>query len=148
MFRLSGLLMIAMATVFGALLFLTSQSVQRSEQDLSKISQTALQEEESLRVLSAEWDYLNRPQRLEKLAQDNFDLDAKSATDLGVVDNVKAIPEPRIPAIPKIKPKNLMQYVSTQKQKSKTSEKPDVIQNTDRQNFDKLLENITEGRPR
>lgn len=144
MFRLSGIFSILFAIFFGALLFWTSQSVQRAEKRLSEISRYHINEESSLKVLSAEWDYLNRPQRLEKLAQDNFDLDSKVVGG-SIIDDVNIIPEPVIPAIPKTKPKNLLQYVSTKKKQSTTSLKSQVIRNADRQDFDRFLNDIATG---
>jgi hypothetical protein len=67
MFRLSGLLSLALAFCCGSLLFWTSQSVQRSEQNLEEAQSNVIKEQETLRVLTTEWDYLNRPERLEKL---------------------------------------------------------------------------------
>lgn len=144
MFRLSGLFSLALAVLCGTMLFWTSQSVQRAERDLSKMQMSTSHEVESLRVLSAEWDYLNRPQRLEKLAQDNLSLDKGAVEKLSVIGGVDAIPQPMVPAYPKMKPENLMFNVSMHKKKvvSEVSKSP-VIKKPTRQNFDNLLNGIT-----
>lgn len=56
------------AMVTGALLFQTSQRVTDGRQRLENITAEMRREEDSLRVLQAEWSYLNQPERLEKLA--------------------------------------------------------------------------------
>ncbi len=146
MFRLSGVFSIVLAAFCGALLFWTSQSVQRAEKDLSEVSRDALSEGETLRVLSAEWDYLNRPERLEKLTGNNLDLDAPLTDGKVFVDGVDKIPEPVVPVLPKMKPANLLQYVSTKKKelnKSAPSSVPSsVIKKNDSQNFDGLLNDV------
>lgn len=145
MFRLSGVLSIVLATFCGALLFWTSQSVQRAEQRLSEVSTYVLNEGETLRVLSAEWDYLNRPERLEELTSNNLGLGAILADDKVFVGGADKIPEPMVPALPKIKPANLLQYVSVQKKPLNRRAPSSVIKKNDSQDFDKLLSNVVAG---
>lgn len=73
-FRISTLLAIALAVLSGAALFWTSQNVQRAESDLRRLKKAQAYEEQTIRVLHAEWDYLNRPDRLEALASEYLDL--------------------------------------------------------------------------
>ncbi len=74
LFRLSTLCALVLAGVTGTLLFRTAQNVQEREAALEELRHAVKQEEESLRVLRAEWDYLNRPDRLETLAKTHLDL--------------------------------------------------------------------------
>ena len=105
MFRISGLLMMAFAVFLGGLLFWTSQSVQRAEEELAKINQTLTAEEDSLRVLTTEWSYLNRPDRLEKLAQETLEIETDNPKDAPfIIEGMEEIPEPMVPAIPQAKP--------------------------------------------
>lgn len=145
MFRLSGIFSIILATCCGASLFWTSQSVQRAEKELSKVSNYTMNEEETLRVLSAEWDYLNRPERLEELTRNNLDLDAPLTDGRVFVKGADHIPEPMAPVIPKVKPSNLLQYVSTQKKRVVKSAPSPVIQKNEGQDFQKLLNNVAAG---
>ena len=92
LFRISNLLSLMLATFFGVLLFWTSQSVQLKEDELAKARKNLSREEETLRVLSVEWDYLNRPQRLEKLAAEQLGMEAAGAGE--VVRTASEIPEP------------------------------------------------------
>ncbi|PZQ47469.1 MAG: hypothetical protein DI551_03275 [Micavibrio aeruginosavorus] len=90
--RISNILSLALATFFGVLLFWTSQSVQIKEDALSDIRGKLSHEDEAVRVLSVEWDYLNRPQRLEKLAAEQLGMQSPSGKE--VVKNINDIPVP------------------------------------------------------
>lgn len=62
-------------TVFaGGLLFYTTQQVTDGRQNLAELQKNIQEEEETLRVLQAEWSYLNQPDRLEKLSQQYLNL--------------------------------------------------------------------------
>lgn len=138
MFRLSGLLCLGLAILSGSLLFQTSQSVQRAEQDLSEAQNQVNTEKESLRILTAEWDYLNRPERLEKLTLQNLDMDENKAEKASFVEEDDSIPEPAMPVMPEIKPEELYQNVSLKKD-VQPQEEP-TIENAEGQNFDKLID--------
>jgi hypothetical protein len=66
--RKSTMFWLLLSVIAGALLFMTSESVTGGRQKLALINHDIRQEEESLRVLQAEWSYLNQPERLEKLS--------------------------------------------------------------------------------
>lgn len=67
-------IVLALAGLSGAVLLHVSQNVQRSEDRLAEIEASIDREREAIRVLRAEWAYLNRPDRLERLADDFLDL--------------------------------------------------------------------------
>jgi hypothetical protein len=90
--KLSTFLSLFLAVIAAALLFWVSQNVQEKERVLTRLQDRLQAEEESLRVLKAEWDYLNRPDRLEELASKYLDM--KSVTVDHVVQSVSAIPQP------------------------------------------------------
>lgn len=92
LFRISNILSFTVATICGVLLMWTSQAVQHKEDTLAEIRQKLTQETDTLRVLSVEWDYLNRPQRLEELARHQLGMEQPSAKE--VVRTVADIPEP------------------------------------------------------
>jgi hypothetical protein len=153
MFRISSLLFLAIAILTGSLLFNTSQSVQRAELDLAAVEDKIASEKESLRVLSAEWDYLNRPERLEKLTLENLDMDDALAKKDDFINDNKAVPEPKAPILPPPKPKDFYQYVSMIKKQKKEQgqeknrrfvQAPDVIKNNEQENFSDLVEETTE----
>jgi cell division protein FtsB len=72
--RLSAVLAIAAAVLSAVALFLTAQKVQVAEARLQQLQDDAASEKKSLHVLHAEWDYLNRPDRLEALARGRLDM--------------------------------------------------------------------------
>lgn len=53
----------------GVFLMHASQKMQESEARLSELQKQIAQEQKNLRVLNAEWSYLNSPSRLEVLVQ-------------------------------------------------------------------------------
>lgn len=93
-FRISNFLSLLVATMFGVLLFWTSQAVQIKEDKLSDLNKNLSHERETLRVLGVEWDYLNRPQRLEKLATEQLGMEPPSSNE--IVRHAGDIPEPII----------------------------------------------------
>ncbi len=93
-FRISSVLFLLMAACSGFLLFWTSQAVQQKESDLKNVKTQLAQEQETLRVLHVEWDYLNRPQRIEELAASQLGMALPSSTEM--ISNADQIPEPII----------------------------------------------------
>ena len=70
----------------GALLMNISQKVQQAEREIRSYDRKIADEEEAIRVLKAEWAYLNNPTRLEDIASRGFGLVSPNASDL-VSDN-------------------------------------------------------------
>jgi cell division protein FtsL len=89
--RLSTIAAITAAVVSGTALFWTSQTVQKQQSALSNLQRTANSERESMRVLRAEWDYLNRPDRLEKIARETLGMEQPPVE--AITDEGKAIPD-------------------------------------------------------
>lgn len=110
-FRLSTLLSLGMASVAGFMLFQTSQDVQQAEQKLRNLNAQVSKEREAMRVLEAEWDYLNRPDRLEELARQHLKM---SPVDPAVlVRDSSVLPDFITPLIPSRKPDVAVRRVST-----------------------------------
>lgn len=141
MLRLSGFLSILLAISAGALLFWASQSVQQVEKRLSLAEKNLERENESLRVLVAEWDYLNRPERLEKLITSNVDIDQDNSANQKILKRVKDIPEPVVPVLPGHKPKNLLHMVSVNKKYKRRLKK---LQQDRSENFQDVIDSATE----
>lgn len=141
LFRISNVLILTLATSLGGLLFWTSQSVQREQDALSDLTKQSRHEQESLNVLSAEWDYLNRPQRLEELARTY--LKVERPEEERIVTDVRVIAEPSAPIIPAMKPP-VMQAVM--KAPAKAAPKPaPVIERNDSAQFNQLMQNLSEA---
>lgn len=82
MIRLSTLSGYALAIVAAMALFWTSQTVQKAEDRLERVRHDLARERESLHVLHAEWDYLNRPERIEALARKYLKMEPAGASTL------------------------------------------------------------------
>ncbi len=145
MFKVSGLLCLVLAIGTGTLLFHTSQSVQNAEQNLMDVRNDVVTEKESLRILSAEWDYLNCPERLEKLTLKNLDMDEPRADKVDFIGGEGDVPEPRIPVLPSLKPESLIRHVSVQRKLAIENGKLEVIENPERKSFDELIDGAEEG---
>lgn len=145
MLRLSGFVSILLAVLCGTLLFWTSQSVQKVEVEVSQSFSRVENEAESYRILTAEWDYLNRPERLEYLTTNGLDIDGHFVDESKILTKSSQIPEPIIPVLPKIKPATPLVYISTQTSGRPKSVKKSVIKKTDSQSFDGLLNDVMAG---
>jgi hypothetical protein len=100
--RLSTLLSLCAAAIAGFILFQTSQNVQDAEGRLRNVQTALSKEQDAMRVLETEWDYLNRPDRLEELARQLLKMKPQSPTSL--VRDSSDLPETGAPALPKRKP--------------------------------------------
>ena len=78
--RLSTLFLVALAVMAGIMLFRISERVQTAEDNLLRMEEAAAKEAETIRVLRAEWDYLNRPDRLETLARRHLGMEGPDVT--------------------------------------------------------------------
>lgn len=92
MIRLSTLSGYALAVCAATALFWTSQTVQKAEDQLERVRHDLAREEESLHVLRAEWDYLNRPERIETLARKYLDM--QPAAERTLIARANEIPPP------------------------------------------------------
>lgn len=93
--KLSTIATFVLATVLGATLFTVSQQVQLLERDQRAINGQIASEKEGMRVLNAEWDYLNRPERIEALAAKYLDQMQPVVPD-NLLRNANAVPEPQM----------------------------------------------------
>lgn len=90
--KLSTVFVLLLAIVTGSALFWVSQKVQQLEREQRTMQQKVASEEEGIRVLAAEWDYLNRPDRLEALAARYLKaMEPVAPEDL--LKNANAVPE-------------------------------------------------------
>lgn len=71
---ISTLSVFVMVGVSGCILFWVSQKVQEAERRQAELMSSIRNEKEGLRVLKAEWDYLNNPERLEALSAQYLNL--------------------------------------------------------------------------
>lgn len=72
--RISTLCALTLSAASGFMLFSTAQKVQQADSELQHMRGNVAQEEQTIRVLRAEWDYLNRPDRLEALVKNKLEM--------------------------------------------------------------------------
>jgi hypothetical protein len=89
------LIWLVLAAVCGFALFHTSQRVNDDRQRLAELSDLTAREEESLRVLGAEWSYLNQPARLEKLARERLSMVPMKGKQFTTKENLAALQPPQ-----------------------------------------------------
>ncbi len=88
--RVRTIMVFVAAGLAGALLLHTSQSVQTAEDKLAQMKASVQQEKDSIRLLNAEWAYLNNPERLEKLAREYLNMMPPQPS--AMLTEVEAIP--------------------------------------------------------
>ena len=108
-FRVSTILALTLSAASGFMLFSTAQKVQQADSALQRMRATVAQEEQTIRVLRAEWDYLNRPDRLEALVTNKLDL--IPATADSVRNDTAELPETYVPFVPARKPSFTMKAI-------------------------------------
>jgi hypothetical protein len=86
--RKTTLLWLILSAFLGTALFHTSQKVHDDREKLATIEASIGKEEESLRVLNAEWSYLNQPARLEKLAKTYLQLASLKGSQFVKVEDI------------------------------------------------------------
>ncbi len=96
--RKTTFLWLFLGAICGAMLFHTSQQVTDGRTKLASIDAATQKEDESLRVLQAEWSYLNQPDRLEKLSKQYLDLTPLKGKQFGKVADLDAKPIDAAPA--------------------------------------------------
>lgn len=88
MIRLSTLIWLALASVAAGMVMHVSYRVQRTESHVSKVEREIVREQEQIRVLDAEWSYLNDPSRIEALARRHLQLGPTSAKKIVSMEQV------------------------------------------------------------
>jgi hypothetical protein len=108
MIRRSLTLWLLMATLAGIGLFLVKGEAQHREEKLRALHREILDTQEAIRVLKAEWSYLNQPERIEELARKYLDLVPLDRVHMRTIDD---LPSPV--ALPTVRPAGLGVPAST-----------------------------------
>lgn len=149
--RLSTILSLALAAGAGFILFQTSQNVQQVESNLRNIQTALAKEQDAMRVLETEWDYLNRPDRLEDLARQHLKMQASSPAalvgDSGDLPDAGAPPIPLQKPVLKIQPAVMKTENSADSVPANELPMPAPVTNDARQQFNALLDDLTRQEP-
>jgi cell division protein FtsL len=73
-------------------LFHVKYQVMALEEELTRLNAATLREQNQIHVLEAEWSYLNRPSRLEELADRYLDLKPITPNQLGTIADLPKRP--------------------------------------------------------
>lgn len=92
--RKTALLWLFLAALCGGVLFQTASRVNDGLSRLANINGSIKKEDESLRVLQAEWSYLNQPERLEKLSKKYLGLEPLKGRQFGKAADLEERPAP------------------------------------------------------
>lgn len=151
--RISSIITLFIAGVAGLILFQTSQNVQRAESQLRNVQESLLKEQEMVRVLETEWDYLNRPDRIEELAQQHLKMQRPAPESL--VSNSRSVPVPGAMIVPRRKPVLAALSMAGEKNIPETPgdpapaplPMPAPVTNDTRRQFDDLLNRLATQEP-
>lgn len=139
-FRLSLIVAVFGAILAGIILFQVSQDVQNAEAELRYLQKKSVAEQETIRVLKAEWAYLNQPERLEMLSGKYLDMKAPDIDQ--IKEAIDSLPEAVMKRVAiKGTPAVLTPHVgSAAVPVPRPSVKPSRFQN---KGFQDLLDNLT-----
>ena len=87
----------ALVVTSGAMLLDVSQKVQEAEREMRRADRAIERERENIRVLQAEWAYLNDPARLEMISMSGLGMEAPSPES--IISELEAIEEMNHPNV-------------------------------------------------
>jgi hypothetical protein len=103
MFRRTTLIWLLVTSALGFGLYQIKYEVQSQEEQLARINKQILDNEEAIQVLSAEWSYLNRPDRLAEMARRYLEMSPLAPaqfTQLGLLPDRDAVAQASAAAQP------------------------------------------------
>ena len=90
MIRPFTLIAVGLIALMSVALFQVKYEVRDLEVELSVLNKQALADEEAIQVLKAEWSFLNRPDRLQALAERHLELEPVAALQVGALYRIPA----------------------------------------------------------
>lgn len=88
MIRGIGFVLVLAVIVLSVGLYDIKYRAEAAEKRVQQLERDIASEQEGIRVLRAEWSYLNQPERLQELAQRYTTLEALKAAQIGSFDDV------------------------------------------------------------
>ena len=111
MIRLGTILWALLVAASGYAMFQVKYEVVQLEDELARVNRQIVADAEAVRVLNAEWSFLNQPARLDRLAKRYLNLGPIATAQLGHIDSlprrspappaaVAVAPPPPAPSLP------------------------------------------------
>ncbi len=88
MIRLGTILWALLVAASGYAMFQIKYEVVQLEDELARVNRQIVADNEAIRVLNAEWSFLNQPARLDRLAKRYLGLGPIATAQLGHIDSV------------------------------------------------------------
>jgi len=88
MIRITTLLWVALLVIAGGTVMHVSYQVRQVERHLSQLNRDTRQEQDKLRILSAEWDTLNDPHRIDELSKRYLTLEPTPIARVVALDQI------------------------------------------------------------
>lgn len=100
MIRTINVILILAMVSLSVLLYAINYQADSAERAGNALRRQIVQEQEAIRVLRAEWSYLNQPDRLQELSSKYLDLQPATAQQVGSFDSIPFRPAPDVPTDP------------------------------------------------
>ncbi|MBI2254897.1 MAG: hypothetical protein HYU58_09790 [Proteobacteria bacterium] len=104
MIRIGTIVWFVVLALLGVGLFQVKYAVQAKERDLRKVNRQIAADHEAMRVLDAEWSYLNDPVRLADLTRRHTDLTPVMANQIATFESLAPRPADAPEAAPAVPP--------------------------------------------
>ncbi|WP_374307153.1 hypothetical protein [Dongia sp.] len=104
MIRIGTIVWFVVLAMLGVGLFQVKYAVQSKERELRKVNRQIAADHEAMRVLEAEWSYLNDPVRLADLTRRHTDLAPVMASQIATFDGLAPRPAGATDAVPALPP--------------------------------------------
>jgi hypothetical protein len=104
MIRIGTIVWFVILALLGVGLFQVKYAVQAKERDLRKVNRQIAADRDAMRVLDAEWSYLNDPVRLADLTRRHTDLTPVMASQIATFDSLALRPADAPEAAPALPP--------------------------------------------
>jgi len=126
MIRITTLLWVALLVIAGGTVMHVSYQVRHVEQRLSELNRDTRLEQDKLRILGAEWDTLNDPQRIDELSKRHLSLEPTPIARVVALDAVPMkLSDDQIAKLAAATPAKGVKAQTVAAQK--TTKKPDVM---------------------
>ncbi len=100
MIRTINVILVLAMVGLSVLLYAINYQADSAERAGEALKKQIAHEQETIRVLRAEWSYLNQPDRLQELSEKYLDLQPAIARQIGTFESIPQKPAPNLSASP------------------------------------------------